>query len=65
MKLLWSFLLVLSLVFLSNVSHGLDEDEDDDTDGVVEDIPDENIVREKVMCVERNFGHPLPLLWKL
>ena len=52
MKLLWSFLLVLSLVFLSNVSHGLDEDEDDDTDGVVEDIPDENIVREKVMCVE-------------
>lgn len=45
MKLLWSFLLILSVLLLSNVSNGFDDDEDDD--GVVEDIPDENIVREK------------------
>ena len=47
MKLLWSFLLILSVLLLSNVSNGFDDDEDDD--GVVEDIPDENIVREKVL----------------
>ena len=51
MKLLWSALLVFSLVLLSNVSHGQDDEEDDD--GVVEDVPDENIVREKVIFLSK------------
>ena len=60
MKLLWSALLVFSLVLLSNVSHGQDDDEDDD--GVVEDVPDENIVREKVTFSVRNIRHSSPPL---
>ena len=56
MKLLWCAVLILPLVLLSNVSNGLiDDDENDDTDGVTEYVADENIVREKVIFVKSNF----------
>ena len=52
MRLLCVFL-VLPLVLLSNVPNGLDDDNDenDDTNGVAEQVSEENSVREKVIFV--------------
>lgn len=49
MKPRWRFLLVLFLFISVSVSDGFDDDDDDDdNDGVVEEVPDENVVKEKV-----------------
>ena len=57
MALLMSAFLVLPLVLLSNVSNGLGDNENDDTDGVAEHVAEENKVREKVIFVKSNFRY--------
>ena len=47
MKLLWTLLVVMFLYSAVTYTDGFEED-DDDGDGIVEEVPEENIIKEKV-----------------
>ena len=47
MKLLWTLLVVMFLYSAVTYTEGFEED-DDDGDGIVEEVPEENIIKEKV-----------------